>query len=102
MQTYVLTVVMDDLGDLLSVGVALGMGKPLLVYDKSFIGTRSKNGVVSSPKAKEFMEEPRNYPQSVKIMMALEILGLPGAADGLREYYDLLYTRPQKKDAERR
>lgn len=48
MATFNILVTMDDSGELQSLGLSLGLDEPLLVYDKSFIGTRSKSGGVST------------------------------------------------------
>jgi len=104
MATFNILVAMDNSGELQSLGLSLGLDEPLLVYDKSFIGTRSKNGGVSSKEAKDFLSSARNFPQVARLLLALEVLGLKGAAEGLDEsvkyFKRLLNARLEEEDSE--
>ena len=103
MATFNILVAMDDSGELQSLGLSLGLDEPLVVYDKSFIGTRSKNGGVSSKEAKDFLSSARNFPQVARLLLALEALGLKGAAEGLDEsarcFRRLLDARLEEEDS---
>lgn len=102
MATFSILVTMDDLGKLQSLSLLLGLDEPLLVYDKSFIGTRSKSGGVSTKEAKDFFLSARNFPQVARLLLALEVLGLKGAAEGLDEsvkhFKRLLDARLEKEN----
>lgn len=103
MRQYIISVTMDDAGDLLNAALGLNASTPLLIYDKSFIGTRSKNGAISSRSAADFLQSPANFPQIGRLLLALDVLGLEGAADGLedsaRSFLEIFHARLDEQDA---
>nr|WP_321500025.1 hypothetical protein [uncultured Dethiosulfovibrio sp.] len=82
---YSMKIAMDWNGELLRAELGLETDKLLLTYDKSFVGTRSKNGVISSSEAVRFITSAENFPQVARLLLALDILGVEGAADGLED-----------------
>lgn len=97
---YSMKIAMGWDGELLRAELGLESDKPLLTYDKSFVGTRSKNGVISSSEAVRFITSAENFPQVSRLLLALDVLGIEGAANGLEDsariFLNLLDTLSDK------